>query len=142
MVIGQEHRIERPAKAKKTKKPVKPPPPLENGKEGVRESIKGYLTTRGWFVSTIKERYFPKGAKKGQFSDPGIPDLICIKNGRVVMLEVKRPLSPTTRYSQPSDSQKKWHAEWQAQGGEVYVVRSLEDALEVCDKDSPDEVMF
>lgn len=112
---------------------TKIPPPLETA---VQKQIKDYLGIRGWFVSNIRERYSKSG---GQFSDPGIPDLICIKRGRVVMLEVKRPRSS---YSKPNDNQKAWHAEWQRQGGEVYVVRSVEDAMEVCDKEAKDEVFF
>lgn len=111
------------------------PPPLETA---VQDQIKGYLAIRGWFCSNIRERYFT-GKTKGKFSEPGIPDMLCIKGGRVVMLEVKRPRSS---YSKPNDNQKAWHAEWQRQGGEVYVVRSVEDAMEVCDKEAPNEAFF
>lgn len=112
---------------------AKAPIPLE---KEVGKAVRGYLEVRGWFVSTIKERYFAKGA--GAFSEPGIPDLLCIKKGRVVMLELKRPM----RAAVCSENQHIWHAKWKEQGGEVYVVRSIEDAIDVCDKEAANEAGF
>lgn len=112
------------------------PPPLEKDVSG---AIKGYLTIRGWFVSTIKERYYTNG-QRGAYSEPGIPDLMAIKNGRVVMLEVKRPKVSYAKKARAS--QDEWHAKWRAQGGEVYVVHGVEDAAEVCDKEHKDETFF
>ena len=111
------------------------PPPLE---AAVQEQIKCYLTLRGWFCSNIKERYFRQGS--GQYSEPGIPDMLCIKAGRVVMLEVKRP--DCSYAKKPRKSQHIWHAEWRRQGGEVYVVRSVEDAAMHCDSEAKNEAHF
>ena len=111
------------------------PPPLE---ADIQAGIKHYLTLRGWFCSDIRERYFRQGG--GKYSEPGIPDMICIKAGRVVMLEVKRP--KVSYAKKVRESQEVWHGKWKAQGGEVYVVRGVEDAAMVVDREAKDESYF
>lgn len=99
----------------------------------IQEQIVGYLRLRGWEVSEIRERY---AAGQGRYSQPGIPDVYCIKGGRSVWLEVK------TRTGKVRPAQVEWHERHKNAGGEVYVVRSVEEAAEVCDKEDKDEQFF
>ena len=101
------------------------PPPLE---AAVQESIVQYLRVLGYMVSVIKEHYArgKDGKGIGKFSTPGIPDLMCVKDGITFFIEVKRPRVGVMR-----DAQKKWHAEYRSHGGLVYVARTLEDIREI-----------
>jgi len=116
--------------SKPRKKPARNviPPPLE---KEIQASIVEYLLRLGWFTSVIKEHWNrdKSGKGKGQFSTPGIPDVVAIKDGRVLMLEVKRP----PPYGRVSDDQREWHGKWLAHGGEVHVVRSIDDVKRCID---------
>jgi len=98
------------------------PPPLE---EDIKKSIIEYLRLHRWFPSVIKEHWNRNSRHEGtgSFSEPGIPDVVAIKDGRVVMLEIKRP----PPYGVVRNSQREWHGNWLAHGGEVYVVCSIDD---------------
>lgn len=48
----------------------------------ITRSIQKSAKDRGWWVLKVAG---------GQFQRPGIPDVLCVKNGRAVFLEVKRP---------------------------------------------------
>jgi hypothetical protein len=56
----------------------------------------------------------------------GIPDLLCSFGPRTFLIEIKDPTKPKGD-RQLTDAQKKWHAKWP---GEVYVVETIEQALE------------
>lgn len=119
MIINQICR--KPIEPKRKVPALKPPPPLE---ASVQESIVSYLKYLGYHVSIIKEHYSRNAARQGtgKFSTPGVPDLMCCKDGATFFLEVKRPKLGVMR-----DSQKKWHADYRAHGGQVWEVRSIED---------------
>lgn len=53
--------------------------PLEST---ITKSIQKYATANGWWVLKIAG---------GGFQRPGIPDLLCVKGGKAIFLEVKRP---------------------------------------------------
>lgn len=67
-------------------------------------------------------RVFPKGAKKG------FPDIIVIKNGVLIGLEVK------TGEGKQSNNQKEVEKELKKHGAEYYVVRSLDEVVVIFDK--------
>lgn len=46
----------------------------------IQTSIKNHLTKKGWLITKLI-----------QTSTNGIPDLLCLKNGRAVFLEIKQP---------------------------------------------------
>jgi hypothetical protein len=48
----------------------------------------------------------------------GCPDLLCGRNGRNLLVEVKQPKADLT------DDERQWHASWL---GAVIVIRSVED---------------
>lgn len=80
--------------------------------------ISKHLRRRGWLVH--KNHGGPMVA-------PGWPDLICIKAGRVVFLEVKRPGERPTKIQE--------HVLGQLAGQQVpaSVVYSVEDAIKFCE---------
>lgn len=55
----------------------------------------------------------------------GIPDIIVIVNGKFVGLEVKRPKT------YQSEAQKEFEYECKKNGGEYYVVRSIDDVMKI-----------
>jgi len=82
----------------------------------VKRQVKDYLTLKGYF-------HFPILQGLGAYK--GIPDIIAIKNNRVLFLEIKRP------GGKQSDYQKQFQANIEGQGGEYYVVKSLEDLVKI-----------
>ena len=58
---------------------------------------------------------------------PGLPDLQAIKDGRVVMVEVKTPKGRL------SDAQAAFSRAWQLAGGEYVVARSVDDVAALVD---------
>lgn len=91
--------------------------PLE---KTVVTSIRKALTERGWWVMKIHG---------GPYQRPGIPDLLCCKNGRAVWLEVK------TKTGRVSPAQEEVMREITAIGGcRCAVVRSVADAIAATDE--------
>lgn len=64
-------------------------------------------------------RVFPKGAKKG------FPDIICLKDGLLIGLEVK------TGEGKQSKEQKEIEKYFKKHGAAYFVVRSLEEVIEI-----------
>jgi Holliday junction resolvase len=76
----------------------------------IQTSIKKYLETNGWMV-----------IKLIQTSVNGIPDLMCLKNGRTVFIEVKQP------GKKPTDLQQYRIEKLHKNGFEAFVVTSLQE---------------
>jgi len=83
----------------------------------VKKQVKQYLSLKGYFHFHILQGL---GAYKG------IPDIIAIKNNRVLFLEIKRPGG-----GRQSDYQKQFQADIEGQGGEYYIVKCLEDLIKI-----------
>ena len=81
----------------------------------IRRQIQDYLRIRGWFVFYILQGL---GAYKG------IPDLIAVKNGRVLFIELKTPRGRQSEY------QRKFQADLEAAGGEYVLCRGVDDLQE------------
>jgi len=92
--------------------------PLEST---IQAQIVQALKLTGW---TVMEAF--KGSARGGvvYSTPGIPDLIVVKSGRVVFLEVKRP-----KTGKLSPSQRTLHAELGNAGAALHVVTGVQEAL-------------
>lgn len=73
-------------------------------------------------MTGMKFRRMPKGSKKG------IPDILVLKSGRTIALEVK------TRTGTQSKEQKEIENHFTRQGAEYYIVRSLEQAVGILGK--------
>jgi len=78
----------------------------------IRKQIQDYLRWTGWFV------YYNLA---GLGSYPGLSDLVAVKDGRVVHIEVKTPKG------RQSDWQKRFQDRLEAAGGEYILARSVED---------------
>ena len=82
----------------------------------IKRQVKDYLSLKGYFHFHILQ---------GLGAYRGIPDIIAIKNNRVLFLEIKRP------GGKQSEHQKNFQAEIEGQGGEYYILKSLEDLVEI-----------
>ena len=82
----------------------------------IKRAVKDYLSIRGYFHFHILQGL---GAYKG------IPDIIAIKNNRVLFLEIKRPKG------KQSEHQKNFQLFIEGHGGEYYIVRSLDDLIKI-----------
>ena len=82
----------------------------------IRGQIKEYLQWNGWFV------YYNL---QGLGCYPGLSDLVAIKNGKVVHLEIKKPAG------RQSQKQKMFQENIERHGGVYEVARSLEDAQRI-----------
>jgi|688.fasta_scaffold33127_12 Holliday junction resolvase len=91
--------------------------PLEST---ITKSIQVSAKARGWWVLKVAG---------GAFQRPGIPDLLCVKHGRAVWLEVKQP------GKKPTPLQTHVIGELRNIGGAVAeVVTSRTQAEEILDK--------
>ncbi len=85
--------------------------PTENE---IQSSIRQILEWRGWYVMRIQQ---------GLGCQKGISDLIAVKNGRTVFLEIKKPTG------KQSKDQLEFEADVKAHGGEYVVLRSVDEAV-------------
>ena len=90
---------------------LKAPAPTENQ---IKAQVKDYLNIKGWFHFHVLQ---------GLGSYPGIPDIIAIKDNRVLFLEIKKPTGKQSQY------QKDFENNITRQGGEYVLVRCLEDLI-------------
>lgn len=60
-----------------------------------------------------------------KYSKNGVPDIIVIKDGFFIGLEVKTPKGRL------SENQKIFQKECKSAGGEYYIVRSIDDVIEI-----------
>ena len=78
----------------------------------IRRQVTDYLQLRQYFSFYVLQGL---GAYKG------IPDLIAVKNGRVLFIELKTPRG------RQSDYQRKFQADLEAAGGEYVLCRGVDD---------------
>ncbi len=82
----------------------------------VKKQVKQLLSLKGYFHFHVLQGL---GAYKG------IPDIIAIRNNRVLFLEIKRPKGRL------SDYQKQFQSDIEGQGGEYYVIKCIEDLVKI-----------
>lgn len=102
-----------------------PEPERRTGKESeLQSAIVAYLQGLGWYVLVTFT-----GSKRGGsvWMHKGMPDLICIKDSRVLFLEVKRP----EKDSRATPEQLETHEAIRACGGTCEIVRSIMDVHEL-----------
>lgn len=90
---------------------------LKITEKDVRRVVRDYLRLRGWFVFHLLQ---------GLGCFPGLSDLVAIRNGRVLFIELKRPGK-----SEQSDPQRKFQTDIEREGGEYVLIDSLEGIIEV-----------
>jgi len=82
----------------------------------IKLQVKRYMQWKKWFIFPVLQGI---GAHKG------ISDFIAVKDGRVLFIETKTP-----KNKQSSD-QKEFEQEITSHGGEYFVVRSLDEMIEI-----------
>lgn len=82
----------------------------------LKRTVKEFLQWHHFYVATIQG---------GPFGTPGVSDLIAVKGGRTLFLEVK------TAKGKLRDNQVEFGSNIRAQGEEYYVVRSIEDVEQI-----------
>ena len=80
----------------------------------VEGPARDYAKSRGWYADKIMRT----GRK-------GFPDHFFARQGRIILIEFKRPLE------EPSEQQFKRHKELRAHGVEVFVVDNLDEARRI-----------
>lgn len=96
-----------------------------SGKESeLQSAIVAYLQGLGFYTMQTF-----LGSKRGGsvWMHKGLPDLICIRSGRVLFLEVKRP----EKDSKATPEQLETHEAIRQQGGTCEIVRSIMDVHEL-----------
>ena len=78
----------------------------------IQASIKARFERAGWMV-----------VKLIQTNCNGIPDLMCLRDGRTIFVEVKQP------GCEPTELQKYRHAELKQQGFQVHVLTTDKDLI-------------
>lgn len=81
----------------------------------IRRQVRDYLRIRGWFVFHILQ---------GLGCYLGVTDLIAVRDGRTVFIELK------TKTGKQSDYQKQFQADLEAAGGEYILCRGIDDLME------------
>ena len=80
----------------------------------IRKQVRDYLRIHKWFCFHVLQGL---GAYKG------ISDLIAVKNGRVLFIELKTPRGQQSKY------QRKFQADLEAAGGEYILCRGVDDLI-------------
>lgn len=93
----------------------------------IKKDITELLKKSGYYVRALMIGIIP-GRKN---HSKGMPDIVCIKNGRVIWFEVK------AKKGKVSEEQETFIFEWVAHGGEVYTVRSVEEVHDIIRKLRP-----
>ena len=93
----------------------------------LKKQVRDFMQLNGWFVFHILQAM---GAYRG------VSDLIAIKEGRVLFLELKAPAGfdkkgRKKKAGVQSENQIKFEYDIDLHGGEYHVVRSVEDIIEV-----------
>lgn len=78
----------------------------------IRRQIQDYLRLTGWFV------YYNL---QGLGCYPGLSDLVAVKNGRVVHVEIKKP------GGRQSEKQKEFQRRLESAGGEYVLAKGIEE---------------
>ncbi len=81
----------------------------------IRRQVQDYLRWRNWFVFYVLQ---------GLGAYRGIPDLIAVKCGRVLFIELKTPRG------RQSDHQKQFQYDLEVAGGEYILCRGVDDLKE------------
>jgi hypothetical protein len=84
----------------------------ENPETAIKRQVKQYLVINGWCVWNLWQ---------GQFSEKGIADLVALRDGRTVWVEIK------TATGKQSPDQVAFEEAIKRAGGEYHVSRGIDD---------------
>jgi hypothetical protein len=93
----------------------------------VKNAIRQYLRHNAWFVFHVQG---------GPLSYPGVSDLIAVKCGVVLFLEIKAPAGKTRTgksrsQGMPSPAQRKFGDDILSRGGHYHIVSSLDEVQRI-----------
>lgn len=88
----------------------------------VKEGVRNFLRFEGWYVINCFQ---------GLGCFPGLSDLICIKNGIVMFVEIK------TATGKLSEHQIKFEYEIESRGGRYFVIRSVDEIIALLKQRKP-----
>jgi Holliday junction resolvase len=86
--------------------------PVKISETDIRRMLVSYMRVKGWFV-------YHNLAGLGCY--PGLSDLVAVKDGRVIHIEVKKP------GGRQSEKQKQFQDDLESHGGEYLIAMSIED---------------
>lgn len=107
---------------------------LAANKTEARKKAQAMIPKESKFQSEIlkylktRQDVFAWKDQAGMYQSQGIPDIIAIKNGLFIGLEIKRPFFSTT-----SDIQKAIHDKIKSAGGRVFIVSYVAEVKEILD---------
>ena len=90
----------------------------------LQRAIVQVLAYAGWLVIHIPNQS-TRGRQRWSGLKPGAPDLVAVRHGRVVFLEVK------TESGRVSEKQSEMHDLLRLHGMEVRVVRNIDDIMDL-----------
>lgn len=95
--------------------------------QDIQKSIIEYLTLKGWFVIKNNTVGIYKKATNSYIPNParGLADITAIKNGSVIMVEVKK------HGGKQSDNQKEFQKNWEEHGGVYILAYGIEDLINI-----------
>lgn len=96
-------------------------PPQKPSESQVEDAITTALQLRGWLVIPITAERPDGGKRRKRHAMPGTPDLVALKDGKGVLIEVKRHGGAVRR------SQEIYRAYAAKHGVAVILARSVED---------------
>ena len=82
----------------------------------ILRQCRDYLRWAGWFVIRIQQ---------GPLCHRGISDLVCVKDGDVLWVEIKTPNGKLSEY------QEKFKKDIEGHGGKYFCIRSLDELKEL-----------
>lgn len=93
--------------------------------QDIQKSILEYLSLTGWFAYKNNTVGIYKKETNSYIPNPsrGLADITAIKNGEVIMIEVKKPGGKQSEY------QKEFQRKWEENGGKYYLMVSLDDLI-------------
>lgn len=92
-------------------------PSLQADEAAFQDKVVRFAIDAGWLVNHTYRSRVGSGAWRTTTTSPGFPDLLLLKAGRMVVLELKMP------GNHASDDQNRWVATFQTIAGvEAYVV--------------------
>jgi len=87
--------------------------------KSIQTAIRRWLKNNGWFVRKWHQ---------GSYAGAGMPDLLAIKNGVVLFLEIKRPGGKLTKLQERTIRELSEH------GANVFVVYSLKEVKAIVER--------
>ena len=99
---------------------------MPQSEASVEAAITTLLQCRGWLVIPITAERPNDGKRTKRHADAGTPDLVALKDGRGVLIEVKREGGRVRK------AQTLYHEYAAKHGVPVIVARGIEEVMELC----------